>query len=251
VLALADEVIAQELAHGGGYQSVGAATHKAHILLWRGEIAAAQSLVRELLSQARDIDDLQILIPALAAGALVERARSDLRLALHPLQEINRLAHERGGGQFYLGLYVADLVRTCMAADQQTLAVQLIEHAPTQAARHQHARFTAQAVVTETRDDLNKAAQMYEQVAERWAQYGHTFEQGRPCSAQDDANSASIGPKHKRGWRKLVRSSPALALDHSWLRPTPGFSMPQRRTSSGWHPFSFIDDAAGAGVGVT
>jgi tetratricopeptide (TPR) repeat protein len=58
VLALADEVIAQERTPGG-YQSVGAATHKAHILLWRGEIAAAQPLVRELLSHARDIDDLQ------------------------------------------------------------------------------------------------------------------------------------------------------------------------------------------------
>src|SRR5215212_693522 len=71
------------------------------------------------------------------------------------------------------------LVRTCMAADQQSLAVQLTEHAPTQAARHQHARFTAQAVLTETRDDLNQAAQMYEQVAERWAQYGHAFEHGQ------------------------------------------------------------------------
>jgi class 3 adenylate cyclase/tetratricopeptide (TPR) repeat protein len=64
VLALADEVIARDRAHGGGYQSVGAATHKAQILLWRGEIAAAHPLVTQLLSQARDIDDLQILAPA-------------------------------------------------------------------------------------------------------------------------------------------------------------------------------------------
>src|SRR4030095_14942376 len=74
VLALADEVIAQERTRGG-YQSVGAATHKAQILLWRGEIAAAQPLVRELLSQARDIDDLQILLPALVARAGVAGAR--------------------------------------------------------------------------------------------------------------------------------------------------------------------------------
>src|SRR4029434_2768611 len=74
VLALADEVIAQQRTRGS-YQSVGAATHKAHILLWRGEIAAAQPLVRELLPQARDIDDLQILLPALAAAAAVARGR--------------------------------------------------------------------------------------------------------------------------------------------------------------------------------
>ena len=179
VLTIADEVIVSDRAHGGGYESVAAETHKAFVWLWRGEVTAAQRLVAELLTQARDIDDLQILVPALAAAALVDRARGDLRLALHPIQELDRVAHERGGGQFYLGLYIADLVRTCMAADQQTLAVQLIEHAPQQAARHQHARFTAQAVLTETRDDLNKAAQMYEQVAERWAQYGHAFEHGQ------------------------------------------------------------------------
>ena len=179
VLTIADEVIVSDRAHGGGYESVAAETHKAFVWLWRGEVTAAQRLVAELLTQARDIDDLQILVPALAAAALIDRARGDLRLALNPIQELDRVAHERGGGQFYLGLYIADLVRTCMAADQQTLAVQLIEHAPTQAARHQHARFTAQAVLTETRDDLNKAAQMYEQVAEQWAQYGHAFEHGQ------------------------------------------------------------------------
>jgi tetratricopeptide (TPR) repeat protein len=96
-LILADEVIAQERAHGGGYQSVGAATYKAQILLWRGEITAAQPLVRELLSQARDIDDLQILVPALAAAAAVEAAGNP-PLAAHLIEELNRVAQARGGG---------------------------------------------------------------------------------------------------------------------------------------------------------
>jgi tetratricopeptide (TPR) repeat protein len=223
VLTIADEVIVSDRAHGGGYESVAAETHKAVVWLWRGEIAAAQSLMRELLSQARDIDDLQILIPALAAAALVERARGDLRLALRPIQEINRVAHERGGGQFYLGLYVADLVRTCMAADQQTLAVQLIEHAPTQAARHQHARFTAQAVVTETHDDLNKAAQMYEQVAERWAQYGHTFEHGQAllgagrCQLRLHRPQALSRLEEARTIFASLSARPLLAETDAWL----------------------------------
>jgi class 3 adenylate cyclase/tetratricopeptide (TPR) repeat protein len=177
VLTLADEVIAQELAHGGGYQSVGAATYKAQILLWRGEIAA-QPLVRELLSQARDIDDLQILIPALAAAAAVEAAGNP-PLAAHLVEELSRMAQARGGGQWYLGLYIAELVRTCVAADQHALAERLIDHAPTRTARHQHARLTAQAVLTETRGDLHEAARLYEQVAERWTQYGHVLERGQ------------------------------------------------------------------------
>jgi tetratricopeptide (TPR) repeat protein len=222
LLALADEVIAQERTHGG-YQSVGAATHKAHILLWRGETAAAQPLVQEILSQARDIDDLQILIPALVAAALVERARGDLRLALHPIQEINRVAHERGGGQFYLGLYIADLVRTCMAAGQQILAVQLIEHAPTRAARHQHARLTAQAVLTEARGDLHKAAGLYEQVAERWTQYGHVLERGQGllgagrCLLRLNRPQAAPKLQDARTSFAALGARPLLAETDAWL----------------------------------
>jgi tetratricopeptide (TPR) repeat protein len=176
VLALADEVIAQERTRGS-YQSVGAATHKAHILLWRGEIAAAQPLVRELLSHARDIDDLQILLPALVVGAAVEAADNP-PLAAHLVEELSRLAHARGGGQWYLGLYLAGLVRICMAMHQHALASQLIDHAPTRAARHQHARLTAQAVLAEAGGNLHEAAGLYEQVAERWTQYGHLLERG-------------------------------------------------------------------------
>ena len=176
VPALADEVIAQERTRGS-YQSVGAATHKAHILLWRGEIAAAQPLVRELLSHAWDIDDLQILLPALVVGAAVEAADNP-PLAAHLVEELSRLAHARGGGQWYLGLYLAGLVRICMAMHQHALASQLIDHAPTRAARHQHARLTAQAVLAEAGGNLHEAAGLYEQVAERWTQYGHLLERG-------------------------------------------------------------------------
>jgi class 3 adenylate cyclase/tetratricopeptide (TPR) repeat protein len=179
VLALADEVMARDRAHGGGYQSVGAATHKARILLWRGELAAAHPLVTQLLSQARDIDDLQILVPALTASASLEQARGNSPLAVHLIEELNRVTHARGGGQWYLGLDVAELARTCVAARQHALAEQLIDHAPTRTARHQHARLTAQAALTEAVGDLHEAARLYEQVAERWTQYGHVLERGQ------------------------------------------------------------------------
>jgi class 3 adenylate cyclase/tetratricopeptide (TPR) repeat protein len=221
VLTLADEVIAQELAHGGGYQSVGAATHKAQILLWRGEIAA-QPLVRELLSQARDIDDLQILIPALAAAAAVEAAGNP-PLAAHLVEELSRVAQARGGGQWYLGLYIAELVRTCVAADQHALAERLIDHAPTRTARHQHARLTAQAVLTETRGDLHEAAQLYEQVAERWTQYGHVLERGQGllgagrCLVRLNRPQAARTLQDARTSFAALGARPLLAEADAWL----------------------------------
>jgi len=221
VLTLADEAIAQARTHGG-YQSVAAATHKAHILLWRGEIAAAQPLVRELLSQARDIDDLQILLPALAAAAAIEAAGNP-PLAAHLIEELNRETHARGGGQWYLGLYIAGLVRTCMATDQHALASQLIDHAPTRAARHQYARLTAQAVLAETQGDLHKAARLYEQVAEQWTQYGHVLEReqgllgaGR-CLVRLNRPQAAPKLQDARTSFATLVARPLLAETDAWL----------------------------------
>jgi len=221
VLTLADEAIAQARTHGG-YQSVAAATHKAHILLWRGEIAAAQPLVRELLSQARDIDDLQILLPALAAAAAIEAAGNP-PLAAHLIEELNRETHARGGGQWYLGLYIAGLVRTCMAMDQHDLASQLIDYAPTRAARHQYARLTAQAVLAETQGDLHKAAGLYEQVAERWTQYGHVLERGQGllgagrCLVRLNRPQAASRLQDARTSFAALGARPLLAETDAWL----------------------------------
>jgi hypothetical protein len=221
VLTLAEEAIAQARTHGG-YQSVAAATHKAHILLWRGELAAAQPLVRELLSQARDIDDLQILLPALAAAAAVE-AEGNPPLAAHLVQELSRLAHARSGGQWYLGLYLAGLVRTCMATHQHALASQLIDHAPTRAARHQHARLTAQAVLAEAGGELHKAAGLYEQVAERWTQYGHVFERGQGllgagrCLVRLNRPQAAPKLQDARTSFAALGARPLLAETDAWL----------------------------------
>jgi len=221
VLTLADEAIAQARTHGG-YQSVAAATHKAHILLWRGEIAAAQPLVRELLSQARDIDDLQILLPALAAAAAIEAAGNP-PLAAHLIEELNRETHARGGGQWYLGLYIAGLVRTCMATDQHALASQLIDHAPTRAARHQYARLTAQAVLAETQGDLHKAARLYEQMAEKWTQYGHVLERGQGllgagrCLVRLNRPQAAPKLQDARTSFATLGARPLLAETDAWL----------------------------------
>jgi hypothetical protein len=50
---------------------------KAKVLLWRGEVDGARVLVREFLPRARAIDDLQLLVPALAVAAAVALAAGD------------------------------------------------------------------------------------------------------------------------------------------------------------------------------
>jgi hypothetical protein len=133
------------------------------------------------------------------------------------------VTHARGGGQWYLGLYVAELVRTCVAAHQHALAEQLIDHAPTRTARHQHARLTAQAVLTESQGDLHEAARLYEQVAEQWTQYGHVLERGQGllgagrCLVRLDRPQAAPRLQDARTSFAALGARPLLAEADAWL----------------------------------
>ncbi|HWD47416.1 MAG TPA: hypothetical protein VHM23_27505, partial [Actinomycetota bacterium] len=59
------------------------------------------------------------------------------------------------------------------------LAGELVGRVRLPAARHHHARLTAQAVIAEASGDLDQAARAYRQAAARWTEYGHPFERGR------------------------------------------------------------------------
>jgi hypothetical protein len=90
LLGLAEEVIARDRADGGRYVGVWAQVQKACVLGCRGQLAGASALVAEFLPATRRIDDLQVLIPALAtaparhqltalsAHAALAEARGDL-----------------------------------------------------------------------------------------------------------------------------------------------------------------------------
>src|SRR5215213_7999714 len=62
-VALADEAIAWDLAHGGGYLAIGYQRCVTQILTWQGDLTAARSLAARVLLRAREIDDLQQLVP--------------------------------------------------------------------------------------------------------------------------------------------------------------------------------------------
>jgi len=70
-------------------------------------------------------------------------------------------------------------LRLCVATGRRRLARDLLDRAQLPAARHRHARRTAQAVMAEASGDQDRAAQAYGEAATRWADYGHVFERGR------------------------------------------------------------------------
>jgi class 3 adenylate cyclase/tetratricopeptide (TPR) repeat protein len=175
----ADAVIAWERDHGGQYMSEMARQVKARVLLWRGEPDAALVLVRDLLPRARAIDDLQLLVPALAVAAATELAAGDRRAARGLVEEVQRVVADRGGGRWYLGQHVADLVRVCVGLGQPATGETLAAQAHDGVARNRHALVTARAVLAEAGGALERAVGGYDEAAARWAGYGHPLERAR------------------------------------------------------------------------
>jgi class 3 adenylate cyclase/tetratricopeptide (TPR) repeat protein len=188
-VTLADEAIAWDLAHGGDYLAIGCRRHVTLVLAWQGDLIAARDLARRVLPRAREIDDLQQLVPALVNSALVEHASGDHPAALALVEEAAKLTADRAGGRRFLGQHQADMVRIA-AAPAPALAKSLIDDAEATATRYRLTATTAQAVLAEATGDPEHAATLYAEAAAGWATYHHVLEhaltllgQGR-CLAQ-------------------------------------------------------------------
>ena len=178
-LATADALIAWERDHGGQYLSEMANQVRATVLLWRGELDRARVLVREFLPRAREIDDLQLLVPALAAAAAVAQAAGEHRAACDLVEEVHRVVGDRDGGRWYLGQHVAELVRVCMALGERATAEALAAQAHDGVARNRYGLLSARAALAEADGALDRAAEGYDEAAARWADYGHQLERAR------------------------------------------------------------------------
>jgi tetratricopeptide (TPR) repeat protein len=197
-VAVADEAIAWDLAHGGDYLAIGCRRYLTLVLAWQGDLIAARDLATRVLPRARQIDDLQQLVPALVNAALVEHATGDKAAALALVAEAARLTAERAGGRRFLGQHLADMVRVAAGPDP-ALARGLIEATEPSATRYRHAATTARAVLAEATGDPGAAATLYAEAAAGWSAYGQVLEhalallgQGRCLAAAGRLDAADL-----------------------------------------------------------
>jgi hypothetical protein len=222
LLGLAEEVIARDRADGGRYVGTWAQVHKAYVLGCRGRLAGARALVGEFLPAARKIDDLQVLVPALATAALVRQASGERRTVTRLVTEL-RTATERGGGHWYRAQHLADLARLCVAAGEPALAAELVEETRAVPARHQLAALSAQAALAEARGDLDDATARYDQAAGGWSAYGHVLEHGLAllgaarCLLRADRPEAPARLRAARGIFTGLGAHPLTSETDTWL----------------------------------
>jgi class 3 adenylate cyclase/tetratricopeptide (TPR) repeat protein len=174
-VALADEAIAWDLAHGGDYLAVGCRRHITLVLYWQGDLTAARDLATRVLPRAREIDDLQQLVPALVNAALVEEATGGRAAAMELAAEAVRLTTERAGGHRFRGQHLADLVRLAAGPDPD-LARELLATAQPSATRYRLTADTGHAVLAETTGEPERAAELYAAAAQGWETYGQVLE---------------------------------------------------------------------------
>ena len=197
-VALADEAIAWDLAHGGDYLAIGCRRYVTLVLAWQGDLIAARDLAARVLPRAREIDDLQQLIPALVNAALVEQASGDKATALALVSEAAQLTADRAGGRRFLGQHLADMVRVAADPDP-ALAQDLIDATAPTATRYRLTTATARAVLAESTGDPSAAATLYAEAAEGWSAYGQVLEhaltllvQGRCLATLADPDAADL-----------------------------------------------------------
>jgi class 3 adenylate cyclase/tetratricopeptide (TPR) repeat protein len=168
-------------AQGSGYYLAGMEPYRAAVLLWRGDLAAARASVESVLASAREIADLQVLVPAIAVAALVEQAsgRRTAALALAREYEAAVQARPAQAGWYWGWWFLADLVRVCVAAGRLDRAAALIGDARPTVLRHRLSVLAARAVLTEAQGEFGLAAKLHAEAAHGWQAYGHVLEHGQ------------------------------------------------------------------------
>jgi class 3 adenylate cyclase/tetratricopeptide (TPR) repeat protein len=183
VVETAAWIVAWEREHGGHYITVSAESYSAQVLCWRGRVTAARDLVDRLLPVAREIDDLQALVPALVTAAVVGHADGDLAVARAAVDELDRVVRGRSDGQWYRAQHMADLARVGVAVGRTALVRDLADQVWPDMARRRHGALAARAVLAEAEGRLDAAASLYDQAAEQWTTYGHLPERGHALLA--------------------------------------------------------------------
>ena len=182
-------------------------------------------MIDGVLPAAREIADLQVLVPALAVAALAEQASGNQPAALELADEYEAAVRARPGqaGWHWGWWFLADLVRVCVAAGELNRAAALAGDAHPAVLRHQLSVLTARAVLAEARGELHQAAGRYAHAARGWQAYGHVLEHGQALLGLGRCRLALREPGTEQTLteaRRLfaqLKAAPLLAEADRWL----------------------------------
>jgi class 3 adenylate cyclase/tetratricopeptide (TPR) repeat protein len=225
LLARSEQLRPMLEAQGASYSLAQVEPYRAAVLLWRGEYTAARTIIEGVLPTAREIADLQVLVPALAVAALAGQASGNQPAALELAAEYETAVRARPGeaGWHWGWWFLADLVRVCVAAGELDRAAALAGDAQPTVLRHRLSVLAARAVLAEARGEHHQAAARYAKAADGWQAYGHLLEHGQALLGLGRCRLALRQPGTEQPLtqaRQLfarLHATPLLAETDHWL----------------------------------
>ena len=151
-----------------------APTYLARVLSARGRADSAAALLARALPEARQLEDLQVLGPALVTAALVEETRGNLGAATVLVRELEEVTRDRS--PVYRESHLPDAVRVCLAAGELELADRLLADARSHVTRCRHCVTTVRALVHEAKGEMGPALEGFAAAVRDWTSFGSALE---------------------------------------------------------------------------
>ena len=180
LLGETDELAGWATEHGDNQIATVAGLYRARVLAHRGDTAKAVEVADAFTPVAREIQDLQVLAPALVVGVVSHAAAGDRARALALVDEFD--AATREGPSEYRELYLPEVVRVLIAAGEADLAERIVGEREVYVRRTRLAMASSRALLAEARGDIDVAAAEFRRAAAGWEAWGGRFEQGHAAA---------------------------------------------------------------------
>jgi class 3 adenylate cyclase/tetratricopeptide (TPR) repeat protein len=157
--------------HGAAQPGGIAQAYEVFVLLWRGLLDEARAVMDNELPLAREMEDPQVLGPALVAAALLATTEGDEESARCHVEEWRAVTRSR---PFFRSQNLTEAVRIACALGDPDLAEQLLDNVVTMAERDRLSHLTARATIAQVRGQDARAA--FAEAADGWLAFGCRFE---------------------------------------------------------------------------
>jgi hypothetical protein len=140
--------------------------------VWRSNIQEAESI--DVLRPARQLEDPQVLAPALIVTALIDLKRGRRGSAISLVSQFEEATRTTA---WVRGLRVLDAIRICQALGISDLAETLLRGLTADSPRMRATRTAAQAYLAEFSGALEEAVVHFQDAAVRWGEFGYPLEE--------------------------------------------------------------------------
>jgi hypothetical protein len=173
-------------------------------------------IVDVFLPRAREVGDMQMLVPAPIAASVIEMINDRRDASLERLEEFERVIEPRPD---WLATELGEAVRVALWAGEPSRASRLVGLMRSGTDRDRLALAGAEAAIAEaTSGDPTGTARLYASAAEGWQRFGHVVEQafallgqGR-CLVRAGEHASAVQPlQDARGILSRLGVTPLLA----------------------------------------